>query len=106
MSREDRRRRARFERAIEEARARVEALRHPQVLRAPSPKLPGRRERDLLQLLALGHTQVQAARLLGIHRGSVQRMMVRMSKKAGVHGEAQLMDVAFEEGWIDLPFDD
>jgi DNA-binding CsgD family transcriptional regulator len=59
------------------------------------------RERDVLRLLAQGHTNREVAELLGLSVKTVETYRARLSNKLGLRGRAAIFRFAYEEGLLD-----
>jgi DNA-binding NarL/FixJ family response regulator len=60
------------------------------------------RERDVLRLVALGHTNAEVARLLGIAQRTVESHRTHILQKVGVRTRAELVRYAAEAGIVQL----
>jgi two-component system response regulator NreC len=60
------------------------------------------RERDVLRLVALGHTNAEVARLLGIAQRTVESHRTHILQKLGVRTRAELVRYAAEIGIVQL----
>jgi two-component system response regulator NreC len=60
------------------------------------------RECDVLRMLALGHTNAEVARSLGVALRTVEAHRGHIVQKLGVHTRAELVRVAMEEGLVDV----
>jgi DNA-binding NarL/FixJ family response regulator len=91
-----------FDRAVEESLAR---LARPSALsastspsHAPANALT-RRERDVVSLVALGHTNRQIAEALVLTEGTVENYVQRILGKLAVNNRAQIAVWALEHGY-------
>jgi DNA-binding CsgD family transcriptional regulator len=57
-------------------------------------------ERELLRLLAAGHTDESAGRKLGLSKRSVQRMMADLTRRLGAESRFQAGVHAVHQGWL------
>jgi DNA-binding NarL/FixJ family response regulator len=72
------------------------------LVHAPADRLaamPGE-DVDVLRLLALGHTSKEIADLLGSSQRQVEWQRKRLQRALGVHGRAELVRIALDEGLI------
>ncbi len=74
-------------------------LRHALVA-VPSAESLTEQERELLRLLASGHTNRQIASLLGIEPAEVSSWRAELSDKLGLHGRVDLLRYAREQGLV------
>lgn len=81
----------------EAAAALVDSLRDQSLRRAPGKAL-GRREREVLQLLANGKTSAQIAKTLHIATGTVEVHRRSIMRKLDLHNVADLTRYAIREG--------
>ena len=58
------------------------------------------RERDVLRMLALGHTNAEVARSLGVALRTVEAHRAHIVQKLGLHTRAELVRFALEEGVV------
>jgi DNA-binding CsgD family transcriptional regulator len=65
-----------------------------------APKLTAR-ERDILDLIALGNTIRQTARALGIAAKTVENTQARLFRKLGARNRAETLTIAERWGLID-----
>lgn len=68
---------------------------------APSARPLSRREIDVLELVASGHTNRQVADRLVISSHTVDRHMSNIRSKLGVSSRAAAIAIAYENGWLD-----
>jgi DNA-binding CsgD family transcriptional regulator len=61
------------------------------------------REREVLRLLAEGHSAKQLAVLLGLSSKTVEAHKFNLMRKLDVHNTAQLIKIALQEHIISLP---
>lgn len=66
-----------------------------------SPKKLSRRERDVLRLLAQGHSNQQIADRIRLSVKTVETYRTRLSEKLGLKGRAELYRFAAESGLLD-----
>jgi DNA-binding NarL/FixJ family response regulator len=59
------------------------------------------REREVLRLLAQGHTNREVAAHLGLSAKTVETYRARLSSKLGLRGRAAIFRFAFEQGLLD-----
>lgn len=59
------------------------------------------RERDLVRLLALGHTNAEIAELLTLSVRTVEKHRARIQSRLGVSGRAELVRWALDQGLVD-----
>jgi two-component system, NarL family, response regulator NreC len=59
------------------------------------------RERDLVRLVALGHTNAEIAELLTLSVRTVEKHRARVQRRLGVSGRAGLVRWALEQGLVD-----
>lgn len=59
------------------------------------------REREVLRLLAQGHTNRQAADLLGVSVRTVESHRANLTSKLGLASRAELVRYAKERGWLE-----
>lgn len=81
----------------EAAAAVVDSMRK-QSLQGRQSETLGRREREVLQLLASGKTSIQIAEALGIAAGTVEVHRRNIMRKLDLHNVAQLTKYAIREG--------
>ncbi len=67
---------------------------------APLPDVLSPREREVLELLALGHTQREVAERLGVGTKSVETYRSRLGEKLGLRTRAELVRYALRHGMI------
>jgi DNA-binding NarL/FixJ family response regulator len=72
-----------------------------QSLDPPSPKDLSRREREVLRLLAQGHSNQQIADRIRVSVKTVETHRTRLSVKLGLKGRAELYRFAVESGILD-----
>jgi two-component system response regulator NreC len=60
------------------------------------------RERDVLRLLALGHTNAEVGRSLGVAIRTVEAHRSHIVQKLGLHTRAELVRFAIDEGLVDV----
>lgn len=65
------------------------------------PKKLSRREREVLRLLAQGHSNQQVADTMGLSVKTVETYRTRLSEKLGLKGRAELYRFASESGILD-----
>ena len=70
--------------------------------RRPPPKGLSKREREVLGLLAQGHSKQQVADRIGVSVKTVETCRRRLSEKLGLKGRAALFRFASESGFLDL----
>ena len=59
------------------------------------------REREVFQLLALGHTNKEVARDLGMSLGTAKKHRENLQRKLDCHSAAELARFAIREGLLD-----
>jgi two-component system response regulator NreC len=59
------------------------------------------RERDLVRLVALGHTNAEIAELLTLSVRTVEKHRARIQRRLGVSGRAELVRWALDRGLVD-----
>ena len=84
------------------AKALVDEVLEPRVERGEAPVLSGR-ERDVLRLVAHGHTNQQVADRLCISVKSVETYRARLMEKLGLKGRAELVRYALQHGLLQDP---
>ena len=57
-----------------------------------------KREREVLQLIAVGYTNPEIANLLGVSLRTVESTRSQLRQKLGLRTRAQLVRFAFEQG--------
>jgi DNA-binding NarL/FixJ family response regulator len=67
-----------------------------------APKKLSRREREVLRLLAQGHSNQQIADAIGLSVKTVETYRTRLSTKLGLKGRAELYRFAAESGILDI----
>ena len=70
---------------------------------ATNPSLLTTREREVLQLIANGHTTQEVAEQLNISPHTATRHRANLMQKLGVHNQVELIRVASQRGLILLP---
>jgi two-component system response regulator NreC len=60
-----------------------------------------RRERDVLRLIALGHTNAEVAERLCVSTRTIEKHRFRIQQRLGLSGRAQLVRWALEHGLLD-----
>ena len=60
------------------------------------------RERDVLRLLALGYTNAEVARSLGVAIRTVEAHRAHVVQKLSLHTRAELVRFAIEEGLVEV----
>jgi two-component system NarL family response regulator len=85
------------------AGALVRAIREPQPGTPPPASILGRREREVLTLLASGMRSSQIAQQLHIRVGTVEVHRRNIARKLGLHTVAELTKYALREG-LTLPY--
>lgn len=63
---------------------------------------PTARQREVLRLVASGHTSSQVGRRLGIHRNTVDRHLGEIYKLLGAHDRAHAVALAIYHGHLTL----
>lgn len=81
------------------AKALVDEVMEPMALSGEIPALSDR-ERDVLRLLAHGHTNQQVADRLCISVKSVETYKARLMEKLGLKGRAELVRYALQHGFL------
>jgi len=81
------------------AKALVEEVMEPQAMGRETPPLSDR-ERDVLRLIAHGHTNQQVADRLCISVKSVETYKARLMEKLGLRGRAELVRYALQHGLL------
>ena len=76
-----------------------QALRDAERIRHPVPALTAR-QRDLLHLLAAGHTNTQIARRMGISEGTVRNHLSAAIGKTQAGNRAEAVLAADSNGWL------
>ena len=66
-----------------------------------SYELLSARERQVLRLLALGHTNQQVAGMLGLSVKTVETYKSRLMTKLGLNGRAALVRYALQQGLLE-----
>lgn len=69
----------------------------------PSPLTT--REKDVLERLALGHSNKEIARHLGLREQTVKNVVASVFDKVGIRDRTAVVVVALLHGWITLPAD-
>jgi DNA-binding NarL/FixJ family response regulator len=77
------------------------ALRTEDGARGEAPKTLSRREREVLKLLAQGHSNQQIADRIRVSVKTVETYRTRLSEKLGLKGRAELYRFATESGILD-----
>lgn len=67
---------------------------------APAPDVLSPREREVLELLALGHTQREVAERIGVGTKSVETYRARVAEKLGLRSRADLVRYALRHGLV------
>ncbi len=70
---------------------------------ATNPSQLTTREREVLQLIATGHTTQEAAERLNISPHTATRHRANLMQKLGVHNQVELLRVAAQRGLILMP---
>lgn len=70
---------------------------------ATNPSQLTTREREVLQLIAIGHTTQEAAERLNISPHTATRHRANLMQKLGVHNQVELLRVAAQRGLILMP---
>lgn len=70
---------------------------------AANPSQLTTREREVLQLIAIGHTTQEAAERLNISPHTATRHRANLMQKLGVHNQVELLRVAAQRGLILMP---
>ena len=81
------------------ARSGLQAAPRPTAPSRPAPPL-SRREQQVLELLARGHTRREIAAQLGIGVKSIETYRSRLAHKLGAHTRADLVRYALESGML------
>jgi two-component system response regulator NreC len=77
------------------------AIRSVESGKGKSPKALSRREREVLRLLAQGHSNQQIADVIRVSVKTVETYRTRLSEKLGLKGRAELYRFATESGVLD-----
>ena len=72
----------------------------PETDDAPAPDVLSPREREVLELLALGHTQSEIAERIGVGTKSVETYRARVADKLGLKTRAELVRYALRHGLL------
>lgn len=72
----------------------------PKTLNAPAPDVLSQREREVLELLTLGHTQREIGERLGVGTKSIETYRSRIGEKLGLKTRAELVRYALQHGII------
>ncbi|MCB9599154.1 MAG: hypothetical protein H6721_04715 [Sandaracinus sp.] len=67
----------------------------------PAPDVLSPREREVLELLALGHTQREIAERIGVGTKSVETYRARVAEKLGLRTRADLVRYALRYGLVE-----
>jgi len=62
------------------------------------------REREVMKLLAEGHTSKKAAAILGLSTKTVEAHKFNLMRKLDIHNKAQLVTVAIQQKILPMPF--
>ena len=62
------------------------------------------REREVMKLLAEGHTAKKAAAILGLSTKTVEAHKFNLMRKLDIHNKAQLVTVAIQQKILPMPF--
>lgn len=81
------------------AKALVDELMEPQIAARETPSLSDR-EREVLRLIARGHTNQQVADRLCVSVKSVETYKARLMEKLGLKGRAELVRYALQHGLL------
>lgn len=76
---------------------------HPVAGRTPVPKVLSRREREVLKMLAQGHSNQEVADRLRVSVKTSETYRTRLRAKLGLKGRADLYRFAVESGILDDP---
>ena len=77
------------------------SLSHDAAEQGQPPKKLSRREREVLRLLAQGHSNQQIADTIRLSVKTVETYRTRLSEKLGLKGRAELFRFASESGILD-----
>jgi two-component system response regulator NreC len=91
-------------------RPQIHAMKNDAFLRPQPIRVPLRRstltlrEREVMKLLAEGHTVKKAAAVLGVSVKTVEAHKFNLMRKLDIHNKAQLVTVAIQRKILPLPF--
>lgn len=87
--------------ALDESKSRATDGARRRSERRPPPKNLSKREREVLGLLAQGHSNQQIADRIGLSVKTVETYRTRLSEKLGIRGRVALFRFASESGLLD-----
>ena len=74
----------------------------PKMVESQDDGVISKREKEVLHLLAMGHTNQEIADRLYLSIKTVETYKARLKEKLGLHGRAELVRYAIETGLIDM----